>query len=60
MNFPPEKDNWKIIEKNNLKGVLRVLNSKKENIYSSNVTKHNSNREKQGISLTIPNGEAKW
>ena len=59
MNFPPEKDNWKTIEKNNLKGALRVLNSKKENISSSNVTKHNSNREKRGISLTIANGEAK-
>ena len=57
MNFPLEKGNWKKSEKNNLKGALRVLYAKIEKIYSAYVPKHNSNREKQAISLMIPNGE---
>ena len=34
--------------------------AEKEKIYPAYVLKHNSNREKQVILLTIPNGEVRW
>ena len=48
---------WNKIKKNELKIALNVLYTKKEKIYPAYVSKHNSNREKQVILLTIPNGE---
>ena len=42
---------------NNLTITLNVLCAKKEKIYPAYVSKHESNREKQDILLTIPNGE---
>ena len=39
--------------------LFNVLYAKKEKIYPAYVSKHNSNREKQGIVLMISNGE-KW
>ena len=36
---------------------LNVLYAKKEKIYPADVSKYNSNREKQVILLMIPNGE---
>ena len=43
--------------KNNLTIYLNVFNAKREKIYSDNVSKHNSNREKQFILLMILNKE---
>ena len=43
----------KKIEKNNVKIPLNVLYAKKENVYPSYVSKHNSNREKQVVLLMI-------
>ena len=57
INFPSEKDDWKKFEKNNLAIALNVLYAKKEKIYPTYVSKHNSNREKQVIILVIPNEE---
>ena len=57
INFPTEKDDWKKIEKNNVTIALNILYTKKEKIYPAYVSKHNSNREKQVILSTIPNGE---
>ena len=59
INFPSEKDNWKKIEKNNIIA-LNVLYVKKEKIYCAYVSKHDSNREKQGILLMISNREKIW
>ena len=53
INFPPEKDDWKKFEKNNVKIAHNVLYAKKQKIYI------NTNREKQVILLMIPNGE-RW
>ena len=57
INFPSEKDDWEKIEKNNVIIALNVLHAKKEKIYPTYVSKHNSNREKKAILLMIPNGE---
>ena len=43
--------------KNSVTIALNVLYAKKEKIYPPYVSKHNSDREKQAILLTIPNGE---
>ena len=42
-NFPSEKDDWKKINKNNVKIALNVLCAKTEKIYPDYVPKHNSN-----------------
>ena len=55
-NYPSEKGDWKIFEKNNLTVAINVLYSKKEITYSAYVSKHNSNREKQFILLMISKG----
>ena len=47
--FPSKKDDWKKFEKNNVTIALNVLYAKKEKIYPTYVSKHNSNREKQVI-----------
>ena len=57
INFTSEKDDWQRFDKNNRKIALNVLYAKKEKIYPAYVSKHNSNRGKQVILLTIPNGE---
>ena len=57
INFPSEKNDWKIFEKNNVTIALNVLYAKKEKIYPAYVWKHNSNREKQVFVLMISNGE---
>ena len=57
INFPSEKYNCKIFEKNNVTIALNVLNAKK--IYPAYVSKHNSNREKLVNLLMIPNGDIK-
>ena len=44
------------IEKNNETIVLSVLYAKREETYPADVSKHNSNHEKQVILLMIPNG----
>ena len=49
INYPSEKGDWKIFEKNNLKIALNVLHAKKEKIYRIFVSKHNSNRENKVI-----------
>ena len=59
INFPSENDDWKKIDKNNRTIALSVLYAKKEKIYPTYVSKHNSNGENQVILLMIPNGE-KW
>ena len=56
-NYPSEKDDWKKIEKSNPTIAFNVLYNKKEKIYPTYVSKHNSNREKQFILLMIRNGE---
>ena len=58
-NFPSEKDNWKIYEKNNVTISLNVLYARKGNIYPAYVSKYNSNREKRVVILIIPNGEGR-
>ena len=57
INFPPEIDDWKKLEKNNVTIALNVLYAKKENIYPAYVSKYNSNQEKQVFLLMIPNEE---
>ena len=47
----------KNLKKNNLTIALNVFYVKKEKIYLTNVSKHNSNRKKQVILLMVPNGE---
>ena len=42
-NYPSEIDDWKKFEKNNREIALKVLYAKKEKIYPSYVSKHNSN-----------------
>ena len=49
IDFPSKKDDWKKFEKNNVTIALNVLYAKKEKIYPTYVSKHNSNREKQVI-----------
>ena len=46
INFPSEKDDWKQLEKNNVRITVNVLYAKKEKIYPAYVSKNNSNREK--------------
>ena len=55
INYPSEKNDWKKFEKNVVKIALNVLCVKKEKIYPSYVSKHNSNCEKQVILLMISN-----
>ena len=58
IHFPSEKYDWKKIEKiENWKFALTVLYAKREKICCADVSKHNSNREKQVILLMISNGE---
>ena len=59
INFPPEKDDWKIFWKNNIAIALNVLHAKTEKLYPASISKHNSNHEIQIILLMIPNGEAR-
>ena len=54
INFLSEKYHWKKIEKNNVSITLNVLYAIKEKIYSSYVSKHNSNRKKQVLLLRVP------
>ena len=44
INVPSEKDDWKKIEKNNVTIALNILHVRKEKIYPSYVSKHNSKR----------------
>ena len=55
INFPPEKDDWKKFEKNNVTIALNILYAKKEKIYPAYISKHNSNCEKQVIPLMVLN-----
>ena len=57
--FSSEKDDQKKFEKNNVTITLNVLDTKKEKIYPTFVSKHNSNSEKQVIFLKFLN-EEKW
>ena len=58
INFPSEKDDQKKFEEKNLKIALNVLYAKKTIcIYSTYVSKHNPNCEKQVIILMIPSGD---
>ena len=50
-NYPSEKNDWKIFEKNDLAIALNVLYAKKENIYPAYVSKHNSKRKKGSYSF---------
>ena len=54
INFPSDKDDREKIGTNNRTIAPKVLYAKKEIIYPSFVSKHNSNREKQVILLMIP------
>ena len=42
VNFPSEKDDWKMFEKHNLTIALNVLHPRKEKIYPVYVSKHSS------------------
>ena len=53
IDFPSEKDDWKKIEKNNVRIAFNVLHGKKVKIYPAYVLKYNSNREKYVILLMI-------
>ena len=57
INYPSEKDDWKKFGRNNVKIALNVSYAKKEKIYPSYVSKHNSIHKKQVILLMISNGE---
>ena len=57
INFPSENDDWEKLEKNNVTISFNVSYDKKEKIYPTFVSKHNSNCEKQDIFLMISNGE---
>ena len=46
INYPSEKDNWKIFEQKNVTIALNVLYAEKEKIYLGSVSKHTSNPEK--------------
>ena len=56
-SFPSRKDDWKKFEKKNQTIALNVLYAKKEKVYPTYVSKHDSNDEKQVIVLMIPNVE---
>ena len=43
INYPSEKDDWKIYQKNNVTIALNVLYAKKAKIHPAYVSKHNSN-----------------
>ena len=60
INFPSEKNDLKKFQKNNVTIDLNVLYAKKEKIYPSYVSKHNSNYEKQVILLMISNRQKLW
>ena len=56
--FSIKRDDWQTFEKSNVAIALHVFYAKKEKkIYPAYVSKHNSNREKQGIPLMIINRE---
>ena len=57
VNYPSEKNDLEKFEKNNITVALNVLYAKKEKIYATYVSKHNSNHEKQVTLLMISNGE---
>ena len=57
MSYPSGKDDWKNFEKNSLTIAFNILYAEKEKLYPVYLSKHNSNRKKQVIILTIPNGE---
>ena len=59
INHPSGKDIWKKIEKKNLTIALNISYAKRERIYPVQVSKHDSNCEKQVILLMTPNGE-RW
>ena len=59
INFPSEKDDWKMLEKNNRTTPPNVLYAKKERKYPDYVSKHNSNCKNQVILLISLNGE-RW
>ena len=40
INYPSEKDNWKIFEQKNVTIALNVLYAEKEKIYLGSVSKH--------------------
>ena len=46
INYPSEKDDWKKFERNYVTIALNHFYAKKEKIYPSYVSKHNSIREK--------------
>ena len=55
-----QKDEWERFERN-VTIALNVLSAKKEKIYPTYVSKHNSNHEKQAVLLMISNKEiCKW
>ena len=56
INFPSKKDDWKTSEIN-VTIAFNLLYAKKEKIYPADVSKYNSNREKQVILLMILKGE---
>ena len=49
ITFPSEKDDCNKVDRNNRKIAQSVLYAKKEKIYPTKVSKHNSNQEKQVI-----------
>ena len=56
INYPLKTDDWKKIEKNNLKIALNVSYTKKEKVYPAHISKYNPNPEKKVIRLMISNG----
>ena len=60
INFPSQKDDCKNFQKNNVAITLSILYAKKEKIYPTDVSKHNSNIEKKVILLMIPNEEKRY
>ena len=50
----------KKIEQNNVTITLNVLYAKKQRLDPPNISKNNSNREKQVILLMVSNGEGRW
>ena len=57
INILSEKNGWKKFEKSNVTIALYVLHAEKEKIYSTYVSKHNSNHDKQVYLLIILNEE---
>ena len=57
INFPSEKDDCKKNWEKWCNIALNVFYAKKEKLYPTYVSKHNSNHEKQNIILMTSNGE---